>query len=37
MFDNDLFEDWLDSKSQELVQKMGALNPCLPWREIITV
>jgi len=23
MFDNDIFEKWLDSKSQEIVEKMG--------------
>ena len=24
MFDNDLFETWLDTKSQEIVEKMGS-------------
>jgi len=37
MFDNDLFEDWLDSKSQEIVQKMGAGEPLSSEEMIVLV
>jgi len=29
MFDNDIFEKWLDSKSGEIVEKMGRGEPLL--------
>jgi len=37
MFNNDLFEDWLDSKSQEIVQKMGASEPLSSEEMIVLV
>jgi len=36
MFDNDIFEQWLDKKAQEIVEKMGA-NESLTSEEMIVL
>jgi len=37
MFDNDIFEKWLDSKSGEIVEKMGRGEPLLTEEMMVLV
>nr|VFK24272.1 MAG: hypothetical protein BECKLPF1236C_GA0070990_100122 [Candidatus Kentron sp. LPFa] len=37
MFDNDIFEKWLDTKSQEIVEKMGRGEPLLTEEMMVLV
>nr|VFK13065.1 MAG: hypothetical protein BECKLPF1236B_GA0070989_10434 [Candidatus Kentron sp. LPFa]VFK13270.1 MAG: hypothetical protein BECKLPF1236A_GA0070988_100851 [Candidatus Kentron sp. LPFa] len=37
MFDNDVFEKWLDTKSQEIVEKMGRGEPLLTEEMMVLV